>query len=38
MNYGFDLDDTLTNTANVLNEYAIKFDKEYLKGEGKLKK
>lgn len=38
MNYGFDLDDTLTNTANILNEYAIKFDREYLNGEGKLKK
>lgn len=37
MNFGFDLDDTLTDTAPVINKYAIKFDIEYLKGTGNLK-
>lgn len=37
MKYGFDLDDTLADTASVINKYAIKFDKEYLNGNGKLK-
>lgn len=38
MRYAFDLDDTLSDTATVINEYAIKFDKEFLKGNGKMKK
>lgn len=38
MKYAFDLDDTLSDTAAVINEYAIKFDKEFLKGNGKMKK
>ena len=37
MKYGFDLDDTLADTASVINKYAIKFDKEYLNGNGELK-
>ena len=37
MKYGFDLDDTLADTASVINKYAIKFDKEYLDGIGELK-
>lgn len=37
MKYGFDLDDTLTNTASVINKYAKRFDIEYLKGDGKFK-
>lgn len=37
MKYGFDLDDTLTDTASVINKYAIKFDREYLKENGDLK-
>ena len=37
MKYGFDLDDTLADTASVINKYAIKFDIEYLKGKGNLK-
>lgn len=37
MKYGFDLDDTLTDTANVINDYAIRFDKEYLKRKGNFK-
>ena len=36
MKYGFDLDDTLADTASVINKYAIKFDKEYLNGNGDL--
>lgn len=36
MKYGFDLDDTLSDTASVINKYAIKFDKEYLNGNGDL--
>lgn len=36
MKFGFDLDDTLTDTASVINKYAIKFDKEYLNGNGDL--
>lgn len=38
MKYAFDLDDTLSDTASVINEYAEKFDKEFLKGNGKMKK
>lgn len=38
MKYAFDLDDTLSDTATVINEYAIKFDKETLNGTGKMKK
>ena len=38
MNIGLDFDDTLVNTAKVVNKYAKKFDKENLKGKGKLKK
>lgn len=38
MKYAFDLDDTLSDTASVINEYAVKFDKEFLKGNGKMKK
>ncbi len=38
MKYGFDLDDTLSDTASVINRYAIKFDKQYLNGNGKMKK
>ena len=34
MKYGFDLDDTLADTASVINKYAIKFNKEYLNGNG----
>ena len=26
MKYAFDLDDTLSDTASVINEYAVKFD------------
>jgi uncharacterized HAD superfamily protein len=37
MKYGFDLDDTLADTASVINKYAIKFDKEYLNGNGEFK-
>lgn len=37
MKYGFDLDDTLADTASVINKYAIKFDKEYLNGKGDLR-
>ena len=37
MKYGFDLDDTLADTASVINKYAIKFDRKYLKGNGELK-
>ncbi len=37
MKYGFDLDDTLADTASVINKYAIKFDKEYLNRTGELK-
>lgn len=36
MKYGFDLDDTLADTASVINKYAIKFNKEYLNGNGDL--
>lgn len=36
MKYGLDLDDTLADTASVINKYAIKFDKEYLNGNGDL--
>ena len=38
MKYAFDLDDTLSDTAPVINEYAKKFDKEFLKGKGKMRK
>lgn len=38
MKYAFDLDDTLSDTASVINEYAVKFDKKFLKGNGKMKK
>lgn len=38
MKYAFDLDDTLSDTASIINEYAEKFDKEFLKGKGKMKK
>ena len=37
MKYAFDLDDTLSDTATVINEYAVKFDKEFLNGDGKMK-
>lgn len=36
MKYGFDLDDTLCDTASVINEYAIKYDIEVLNGNGLL--
>lgn len=36
MKYGLDLDDTLADTASVINKYAIKFNKEYLNGNGDL--
>ena len=36
MKYGFDFDDTLADTASVINKYAIKFNKEYLNGNGDL--
>ena len=35
MKFGFDLDDTLTDTESVINKYAIKYDKEYLNKTGK---
>lgn len=38
MKYAFDLDDTLSDTATVINKYAIKFDKEFLNGNGQMKK
>lgn len=34
MKYGFDLDDTLSETMELLNYYAKKFDKEELNGNG----
>ena len=34
MKYGFDLDDTLSETMVLLNCYAKEFDKEELKGDG----
>lgn len=37
MKYAFDLDDTISDTAKVINKYAIKFDKEELNGKGILK-
>ena len=37
MKYAFDLDYTLSDTATVINEYAVKFDKEFLNGDGKMK-
>ena len=37
MKYAFDLDDTLSDTATVINEYAVKFDKDFLNGDGKMK-
>lgn len=38
MKFGFDLDDTLADTASVINKYAIKFDKEFLNKTGNFKK
>ncbi len=34
MKYGFDLDDTLSDTMMLLNQFAKKFDVEELKGDG----